>query len=104
MLKQVIFTVSSSPPPRVRNYVSLKQECRWHTSWGSGPRQSLAGRSFFLRYCIRFHGTRLKCKLIYAGKNSTAFRGRIFTTLTHMQQHLVRMCYTEPHPYQTVHV
>jgi hypothetical protein len=51
---------------------------------------------------MRLLGTRLKYKLIYAGKNSTAFRGRIFTVLTHMQQQYVRMCYTELHLYQTV--
>jgi hypothetical protein len=103
MLKQVIFTVSSSPCS-VPNYISLKQDCRWHTSWGSGPRQSLAGRSYFLKYCMRFHGTRLKYKLIYAGKNSTVFRGRIFTKHSHTLQQYVRMCYTELHPYQTVKV
>jgi hypothetical protein len=103
MLKQVIFTVSSSPCS-VRNCVSLPQQCRWQTSWGSGPRQSLAGRSYFLKYCMRFHSTRLKYRLIYAGRNSTAFRGRIFTKLTHMQQQYVRMCYTELHPCQRVNV
>jgi len=53
---------------------------------------------------MRFHDTRLKYKLIYAGKNSTAFLGRIFTILTHMQQQYVRMFYTEFHPCRTVNV
>jgi hypothetical protein len=53
---------------------------------------------------MRFHGILLKY-LIYADENSTAFRGRIFTKLTHMQQQqYVRMCYPELHPYRAVNV